>query len=248
MPKSVACKCPNCGAAISVQPVNGVTRCAYCQGAIQVTPDDQGGVALSIKHINIQGGNVQIADKLTVVHGDTAVTCNFCGKHNLKHNTFRCRQCKIDDLCAKHQTSSGICERCREDQLDRADARRAKERAEAARRQAEATKRQNKIFLIVLASVLGAIVFLCVIVPAMIFVVLPAIAQIPGFVYVIFVALILAIGVIAGTVWYFRNQRREAAAEDEEDAEGEETEDEEVEDAKEERVKEPEWWKESPGH
>ena len=228
MPKVVACKCPNCGAAISVQPVNGIMKCDYCQGTIQIQADDEGGVSLSVKHINVQGGTVQIADNLTVVQGETTVTCSFCGRHNLKHRTFRCWKCKADDLCVEHQSASSICKWCHEEgivdakrrraaELDEADRRREAEIAAENRRRAaqaaEASRRRSKVTLIVLGVVFCMAFLVCCVVPALIGMV-AGLAEIPRTGWVIILAVLFGIAVIAGGVgygiWYYRNMQDDA--------------------------------------
>ncbi len=69
------------------------------------------------------------------------------------------------------------------------------------------------------------------------------IAQIPIYVYVILVAVILGLGVIAVTVRYFQNERRREV----EHLGQEEGDREETQDAKDERVKRADWWKSRPG-
>jgi hypothetical protein len=71
-----------------------------------------------------------------------------------------------------------------------------------------ASRRRTKVVLIVLGSILGATFFLCVVMPAFIWL-FSAIARIPLIAWVIIFASLLAIGVIAAGVgyciWYYRN-------------------------------------------
>jgi hypothetical protein len=89
-------------------------------GRLQIDTAPDGGASLAVRHLHIGGGhitadNVHVAENITVVNEESAqsVQCTICGKWNLKHDTFKCKRCKIDNLCANHQSRYYYwCERC----------------------------------------------------------------------------------------------------------------------------------------